>query len=267
MAFVPLNRLKQCRYGPMLYNIHDMYVGRSYDLYGENNESEVELYRQILRPNDVVVDAGANIGAFTVFFAQAVGPGGIVLAFEPQRIVFQTLCANVALNDLTNVHCYQMGLASQVGSLKTAPVDYAATNNFGGLPLGNYSGGETIQVNQLDNFNVPSCRLLKIDVEGMEIDVLKGATRFIERYQPILCVENDRPQNSDALIRFIDSLGYRMHWHRPVGFNPNNFFKNPTNVFGRIASHNLLCVPEKMPFVVEGSEQIEVPKDVAEIPA
>ncbi len=60
-------RMKQCRHGVMLYNINDMYVGRSLDLYGEFSEGEAAMLGQILRPGMVVCDIGANIGCHTVF--------------------------------------------------------------------------------------------------------------------------------------------------------------------------------------------------------
>ena len=81
------NRVQQSRYGRMLFNANDTYVGTSIEAYGEYSEGEVQLFRQILRPGDVVVDAGANIGAHTLFFARAVSPGGAVFAFEPQRLL------------------------------------------------------------------------------------------------------------------------------------------------------------------------------------
>ena len=87
----------------MLYNFHDLYIGRSLDLYGEYSEGEIDLFGQIVQPGQVVVEVGANIGAHTVFLAHRSGPAARVLAFEPQRIVFQTLCANLALNSITNV--------------------------------------------------------------------------------------------------------------------------------------------------------------------
>src|SRR3954467_11045049 len=94
------NRLKSCRHGKMLYNVNDMYVGRSLDLYGEFSQGEVELFAKIVRSGDVVLDVGANIGAHTLFFAQSTAPLGGVIAFEPQRLVFQTLCANMAINSI-----------------------------------------------------------------------------------------------------------------------------------------------------------------------
>src|SRR5262245_30640720 len=89
-----LNHLSACRHGYMVYNIHDLYVGKSLDVYGEYSEGEIDGFRQLIRPEDWVIDVGANIGAHTLFFAKAVAPNGWVLAFEPLRVVFGYLCAN-----------------------------------------------------------------------------------------------------------------------------------------------------------------------------
>src|SRR5436309_7187120 len=109
------NRLKKCRHGRMLYNIHDQYIGRSLDLYGEFSEGEVELFQQIVKPGDVVIDVGANIGAHTLWFAKTVGNGGGVVAFEPQRLIFQTLCANLALNNVMNVMAFWQAVGEAPG--------------------------------------------------------------------------------------------------------------------------------------------------------
>ena len=90
----------------MIFNVHDQHIGRSLDLYGEWAESELELLGLFIKPGDLVVDVGANIGTHTVFFAQRAGATGQVYALEPQRIVFQSLCANLALNGLLNVRAF-----------------------------------------------------------------------------------------------------------------------------------------------------------------
>ena len=113
--FMEFNRFKACRHGTMLYNVNDAYVGKSFELYGEFSQGETELFGQILEPGNIVLEVGANIGAHTLFLAKAVGPQGAVLAFEPQRVVFQTLCANMALNSITNVRCQQAALGRGAG--------------------------------------------------------------------------------------------------------------------------------------------------------
>ncbi len=119
-----INRQKACRHGQMLYNIYDNVIGRSLDLYGEYCESEIELFRQVIQPDSVVLEVGANIGAHTVFLARQVMPSGMVVAFEPQRIVYQTLCANLALNSIRNVFCLQQAVGAKRGSLVVPPLDY-----------------------------------------------------------------------------------------------------------------------------------------------
>src|SRR5918993_5744771 len=110
-------RVKQCRHGRMMYNVNDQYIGRSLDLYGEYSEGEVDLFRQILRQGDLALDVGANIGVHTVPMARLVGERGSVLAIEPQRLAYQTLCGNVALNGLLNVWCHNVAVGDTRGSL------------------------------------------------------------------------------------------------------------------------------------------------------
>lgn len=253
------NRLKQCRHGMMLYNIHDAYVGRSLDQYGEFSEGEADLLRQFVKPGDMILDVGANVGAHTVWLAQAVGPTGMVLAFEPQRIVYQTLCANLALNSITNAHCFHAAVGKAAGQIIVPPLDYARENNFGGLELGGYQHGEMIPVLSIDGLSLPKCHVLKIDVEGMEQEVLQGAVRTIAAFSPVLYVENDRKEKSTSLVRFIDGLGYNMYWHTPPLYNPNNFTGNSLNVFGRIVSMNMLCLPKTLTRQPDGLQPVQVP--------
>jgi FkbM family methyltransferase len=258
-TFPQFNRQKACRYGQMLYNVNDMYIGRSLDLYGEFSEGEVELFRQIVEPGHVVIEVGANIGAHTVFLARQVGPQGLVLAFEPQRVVFQTLCANIALNSLPNVVCMQNAVGAAQGTIKVPLFDYTRTNNFGGLSLGRHTVGEDVAVVPLDIYNLPRCNLIKVDVEGMEEEVLRGAASMIARFKPLLYVENDREEKSASLIRYIDSLGYTLHWHKPAYYNPKNFLANAHNEFPNIASFNMLCVHKDIPQSLRGFEPVEIP--------
>jgi len=129
-------RLKRCKHGAMMFYANDKYIGRSLDLYGEFSEGEMELFNNFLRPGMTVVDVGANIGVHTVYFALTVGPSGHVLAFEPQRILYQILCGNVALNQHGNVVALNAGLGAQSGTILVPRIDYARTGNFGGLSLG-----------------------------------------------------------------------------------------------------------------------------------
>ncbi len=247
----------------MLYNVNDIYIGRSLDVYGEFSQEEAELFAQIVKPGHVVVEVGANIGAHTVALAQQAGLTGLVLAFEPQRIVFQTLCANMALNSIPNVHCLQNAVGAAPGLIKIPLLDYGKPNNFGGLALGSWQTGEQVTVVTIDSFNLQQCNFIKMDVEGMEEDALRGAAQTIQRHKPVLYVENDKAEKSESLIRYIDSIGYNMYWHTPNYFNPRNFAGYPTDVFNNIISVNMLCVHKSIPQELSEFTRVEVPKTPA----
>lgn len=252
------NALRATRYGMMLYNRNDAYVGRSIELYGEFSEGETELFAWCIRPGMLVLDVGANIGAHTLWLARAVGPTGAVIAFEPQRLVFQTLCANVALNSLTNVHCLQRALGPERGAITVPTLDPTRPQNFGGLSIEGHQTGEQVDLARLDDMGLPRCDFIKLDVEGMEQGVLEGARETIAKYRPLLYVENDRKDRSDALIRCIAALGYDLWWHRPPLFNPDNHDGNPENAFGRIVSVNMFCAPKEHAYEVDGLERVLV---------
>lgn len=251
------NQLAQTKDGYCLYNRHDRFIGRAIEKYGEFSALEAELFRQLCGPGDVVIEVGANIGAHTVGLARQVGRQGRVLAFEPQRLVFQTLCANVAINSLTNVDCHLAALGAQAGTIAVPEVDPDRSNSFGSLSLIGAEGGRQVPCLTLDHFlSLRRLKLIKIDVEGMEADVLRGGRQLIETFRPILYVENDRWQNSAALMQQIAELGYRMYWHTPPLFNPDNFYGDPEDIFPGILSMNMLCIHREAPWLVAGTTEI-----------
>jgi FkbM family methyltransferase len=253
-------RVKQTRHGMMIYNIHDAFIGRSLDLYGEFSFDEVRLFAQLVKPGMTVVDVGANIGAHTLYLAQAVSADGTVWAFEPQRLVFQMLCANLALNEIGNVHALQVGVGSEPGRAHIPAVDFATSGNFGGIAL-QASGQDEVQIATIDSVKLSACHFIKIDVEGMEGDVIAGARETIGRFRPLLYVENDRRQNSALLIAQLWDLDYRLYWHTPPLFNPDNFYGNPHNAFPGILSLNMLCLPRQTSFTLSGFKEITDPTD------
>ncbi len=241
------NRLKKCRYGTFLYHINDLNIGRSLDIYGEYNENEVELFKQVIQPNDLIVELGANIGTHTVFFAQTVGKQGTVMAFEPQRIIFQNLCANLALNNITNTYCYGVAVGDNLGSMQLPNIDL----------VGNQIEGELVQVIPLDSLNLPFCRFLKIDMKGMEWKILQGGVNTIKRLQPIIYVKNYQQNNLVELIAYVRSVNYKIYWHRSRLYNPNNYFQNSLNIFGARISINLVCLPENCSLAWDGLSPVE----------
>ena len=252
-------RLKRTRHGAMVYCIHDAYVGRSLDLYGEFSAEETALFGRLIESGMTVLDVGANIGVHTLDFAAAVGPAGTVIAFEPQGYLHQILRTNILLNELVNVQAIHGALGRERSQAWIPPLDYSAQGNFGGVSLQRDTGGERIAVAPLDGLGLQQCHLIKIDVEGMEEDVIAGAEKTIRRFSPVLYVENDRQEKSASLIGRIASLGYAAYWHFPRYYRTDNFYANPVNVFGGMVSVNMVCVPAGRNIEIDGLERVTDP--------
>jgi FkbM family methyltransferase len=249
----------QTRHGPMLGLRGDRYITRSLELYGEFSGLEGRLFEQIVKPGMWVVEAGANIGAHTVPLARLCAPG-LLYAFEPQQRVFQILCANLALNDVRNVMAWPDALGEAEGQVMMPAVDYGAGGNFGGVSVlepGSPTPGQRTRVTSIDALDPPACHLIKIDVEGFEPKVLRGAAATIARCRPLLYVENDRPANQQEVISLIHGMGYRLYWHTPPLFDPANPNACRENVFPGIVSVNLLCFPAESRGAVSDATPID----------
>jgi FkbM family methyltransferase len=254
-------RVKAGRHGLMAFSIHDTFVGRSLDQYGEWSPDDARLLTAYLKPGMTIVDAGANIGAHTLFFSRIAGPLGKVVALEPVRPSFHLLCCNLALNDLTNVRALPVGAGSTRGAAVSPQIDLARPGNFGAAALSSDGRGEEVTLIPIDELALPACDLIKIDVEGMEDEVIAGASSTIAKFQPLLYVENEDPEKSPALLRRLFALEYRPYWHSPLLFDPDNFYANPTNVFPGLGSLNLLCLPRGHKAAVQNLKLVVRPEE------
>jgi hypothetical protein len=117
--------------------------------------------------------------------------------------------------------------------------------------------GLRVRATPLDSLELPACHLIKIDVEGFEAQVVRGAAETIARHRPVLYVENDRREGQQALISLISGLGYRLYWHKPALFRPDNFNGVAEDIFGRVVSLNMLCLPQERKTVVANLELID----------
>ena len=244
--------LKRCRHGWFMFNRNDQFVGRSLDRYGEWCQTELEILTPLLRPGRYVLDIGAFIGSHTVYFAQQVGPHGRVYAFEPQRHAFQMLCGNVALNALTNVTCLPCVVGREAGWRRLGESSPTSVGNFGGTQALVVPSGEPTRVVRIDDLELMRCDVMKIDVEGMETDVLAGAAATIDRFKPIIYCENNRAERSAEIIGELTRQGYKIWWHFVNYFNPNNHAAERENIFANYwPEANILCVHESAKVVVK----------------
>lgn len=238
--------IQRCRWGTMMFGRNDAVIGRSLALYGEFAEDAHQVLRHFVRPGDVAVDVGANIGTVALFLSAAVGAGGVVHAFEPVAETFHALCGNMALNARQNVKCVQAVIGRAEGDIDPPRLDFGTPANFGAVSLLGRGRGD-VAVHALDGLDLPACQLLKIDVEGMEIDVLEGASGLLRRCRPVVYAENKPGPASARVIGFLAARGYGLYWHFARFFRPDNFRGRTRNVFGDLGDINMLCLPPGHP--------------------
>ncbi len=246
------------RHGYFL-NLATDQIGTVLSLYGEWAEPETRLLTALVNAGDVVFDIGAHVGTQTVPLARKVGPSGLVVAFEPQRRLHQILSANIALNGLSNVICLNAAAGASEGYVDMPEQNYAQGGNFGAVSL---IGTEirptaellSVPVRRIDDFTngFERCALIKIDVEGMEEPVLRGASSLINRTRPFIYSEAASPHNFNLLKQVAVEHGYRMHWHCFAGYNVLNFFGNLENRTGTGGDANVLLIPEERSVIFDG---------------
>jgi len=254
-------KLVKARHGTYLVNPADVFLGRAILVYGEYAEAEWHMLKILLRDGKDAIEVGANIGSHTVSIAsELTRMGRRLLAIEPQPVVFQNMCANLALNGLLNVIAENAACGDISGWLTFTTPDYQHENNSGGVSmLEDGTGDQRIRSARLDDL-VPDgfdVGLIKIDVEGFEQKVLEGATRTLARFRPIIYLENDRLDKSKDLIEWLWRAQYKLWWHIPCLFNPNNFFGIAENIYGRVFSFNMLALPKESGAEIEGLMRID----------
>jgi hypothetical protein len=143
------------------------------------------------------------------------------MAFEPERHSYNTLAGNVAINNLLNVYCFQQAMSNELGRV---------INDSQVCPIG---------INTIDNLKLQSCKMIKIDVEGMETQVVQGGKETIENLSPFLYInaKHELQQIKDIL----KEKKYKMFLHRVPLFNENNYYDVKKNVMQESMSINLFC--------------------------
>ena len=159
-------------------------------LYGfSDNLTSFALYQRYAKPGSIAVDVGANLGIHTLVLSRCVDRNGRVYAYEPLESIYRRFTANLALNSAGNVVARPYGLGEKT---ETIPFDYYAGAFNIGKGRFDPGGDGTIQVRSLDDelrgVDAP-VSVIKIDVEGYELSVLKGASETLRRHRPVLLIE------------------------------------------------------------------------------
>jgi len=235
-------------HGHFMVDLMDAFISRNLLRMGEFEAHTQALLGMFLREGEVAIDIGANIGVHSVGLAEAVGPRGVVLSFEPQDRVYKLLSANLAMNGAFHARAFRLGLGERAEVLAEHKVDYDAFNNVGAFRTQLGSGRPLEEIERLDLGGVPhyakeSIRIealdhvwateapdpnacpsvIKMDIEGMEAQALRGASGLIERCRPVMFVENNCMATSKDIVLTMDAQGYDLYWVIARNF-PWNYF-------------------------------------------
>ncbi|CAJ1400492.1 unnamed protein product [Effrenium voratum] len=224
----------------------DVNIGHAIKNQGSMNHLQSYQMQLLLRSGDTAIDVGANLGCYTIALAEAVGPRGSVIFFEPYRWLHQLVVANVALNGLQNVFPVQAALGESEERTWVYPPQLRFFSSPGGVRVAGQAqelsekrqheafqlydllaqGPEAVRVVRLDDLlldgetasrwalpQIQELRLIKIDVEGMEVAVVRGALGVISHFRPIIWAENlayfDSGGKDTEFLQALAVVGYQ----------------------------------------------------------
>jgi FkbM family methyltransferase len=203
-----------------------------------------------LNRDDCFIDIGANSGLMSIFASQCVGNSGKILAFEAHPETHELLQENIQLNHIENIDTFNFALGNETGK---ATIYDNWNVNRGGASLVIHSENSTgfeVDVKTLDEViqNDFQPKMIKIDVEGFEFQVLKGATNTIKNCKPILIIEfsvsRENQYDPFEMIDFIESFGFyeifklsgtKERKSKLIQINSREEFPNHDNIF---------CIPK-----------------------
>jgi FkbM family methyltransferase len=187
---------------------------------GEYGEKDIPLLlRRFLRPGDTFIDIGANFGIHTILGAKLIGDSGRAFAFEPNPQSYDVLKAHLTINGIRNTTAFQIGLGDEAGEFTLAGDESA----LGAFTLRPIEAGVhlKVQVKRLDDVIDPSQlqnrTLIKVDTEGFEHRVLRGAARLL--VYPNLAIVSEvtdawlrrTGSSAEELISFMKSMGFNVY--------------------------------------------------------
>lgn len=229
--------LVSTRYGYVLPGNDPGPVVRSLSLYGEWAEQETELLAGLLEEGQTVLEVGGQWGAHALWMARAVGPQGSVHVAEPDRLHVQQLCANVALNGLTQVFTHHVELGDTTASA---------------APLAAQGPGERARRCTVDTLDLPALHLLKVNLTHTLPDLLAGAADTVRRHRPFIYARLSGLEQAEAEVRALKDAGYRVWSHAPYLFNADNHAGAHNNIFPGVLQQNVLAAPADGAFRLDG---------------
>ncbi len=230
--------LASTNHGSMLVNRFDFHktkqvtYGVGYQILesSEFDAQEVDLAIKLLGSrkdnfgeNVIAIDCGANIGVHTIEWAKAMFGWGKVISIEAQERIYYALAGNIAINNCFNASAIYAAVGAVDGFIYVPEPDYMMPGSFGSLEIQNKNNnefiGQTIDYSEekctktkmiaIDSLNLERLDFIKIDIEGMEVDALRGAESSLRKFKPQMLVEKIK-SNEVQILEILDKLEYKV---------------------------------------------------------
>ena len=198
----------------ILINTKDKYIGNNI-YFKKQWEPHVRfIFNLLINEGMTVIDIGANIGAHTIYLSKLVGNTGKVIAFEPDKMHYNSLMFSLILNKCYNTTIHNIGIGENEDNMYIDKCwkDRKTENKFGAINLKKTvddPDDQCVIVKSIDSFCFPSINLIKIDAEGMEDSVMKGMTDTIKKYKPYIVIEIHE-KDITRLAKIFRDLNYKM---------------------------------------------------------
>ena len=223
------------KYGKITIPKNDLYIRNSL-LYQQIWEKHLcDFFKSFLKEGDVAIDIGAFVGTHTLVMSKFVGDSGTVHSFEPGPF-FTLIEVNAIQNNRKNIIVHHKGLSDKESVMYIPTIKeeiYEDPKNWGAVHLrankdtdeNNLSHMDEVSVVTLDSLDIKgNVKLIKIDTEGMELNVLYGATKLIKKDKPILIVEINHIPESEGYKKVINYLDETLEYSLLLNFISNDIY-------------------------------------------
>ncbi|RUL78240.1 hypothetical protein [Dyella choica] len=218
-------------------------MARSLALYGEWIEQEIDFLSDLVDAGQTILELGGQHAAHTLWLARVVGAKGAVHVTEARRLAFQHMCANVAINQLTNVYPHARWLGPSAGPM-SLPISLQAQGEQ----------GEIIHAVPLDELRLPALHLVKVNQQGALMDLLAGGIDTLRIHRPMIYFRLPGAEQAESEVRALKQLGYRCWSHVPYLYNASNHKNETRNLFPGCVSANVLASPIERGYAWPGRE-------------
>jgi FkbM family methyltransferase len=194
-------------------------------------QAKVDFFKRLAPEDSMCIDIGANIGEHTVSMALAVGKSGLVLSFDPNPIVFDVLKTNSELNThLTNIKPFNCAISetdseyyynSSEASFSNGGISVEKANNHGKYQLKQKIKGVNLDTFLRQHFeqDLSKLRLIKVDTEGYDKEILKSIAPVISQYKPVIIAECFPKLNTEERVDLFNTIakhGYDLYYFRDI---------------------------------------------------